>query len=280
MMNTEPEATSNNATPPIATRLLSHGNTKTKKGSKEGFLTWSLMLAPNTTSGRDVCEESTPGCRGVCLGSTGCHRVKKTMAPHIANAKLLFEHRSLFMGRLDEELEELLWKAERHGYVPCARLNNFSDLDWAETARKHPNIIFYDYTKRPDLMKRFLSAEEWPRNYHLTFSRSETNWETCLEVLESGGNVAVVFRRLDTIPARWKGFQVADGSTDDLRFLDGKSKPGKIVALPASPEARRDRTGFVVDPLTDFTFVNDPRQANIAVRRIGINAGWATADAT
>ena len=30
-------------------------------------------------------------------------------------------------------------------------------------------------------------------NYHVTFSRSETNEADCLRVLEAGGNVAVVF---------------------------------------------------------------------------------------
>ena len=32
-----------------------------------------------------------------------------------------------------------------------------------------------------------------PANYHLTFSRSETNEADCKRVLEAGGNVAVVF---------------------------------------------------------------------------------------
>lgn len=247
-MTTTQSTTTKQLASPRATRwLLSRGNTKTQKGCKEGFLTWSLMLGSNTTSGYCVCPKASDGCMASCLGVTGFQHVRKTMAPHIANTKLLFEDRELFMRRLDEELSELERTADRQGFVPCARLNNFSDLDWAETAAKHAGIVFYDYTKRPDLMRRFLLDEAWPRNYRLTFSRSETNWETCLEVLEAGGNVAVVFRCLDTVPERWNGFEVVDGSTDDLRFLDGSTKPGKIVALPASPEARRDKSGFVVD---------------------------------
>jgi len=133
--------------------------------------------------------------------------------------------------------------------VPCCRLNNFSDLDFSGVAWNHPHIIMYDYTKRTDLMRRFLRrqnerAGDWPGNYHLCFSRSESNWRDCLEVLAAGGNVAVVFRRLPSVPAAWEGFPVVDGTANDLRFLDGR---GKVVALEASREARRDRSGFVVD---------------------------------
>jgi hypothetical protein len=214
---------------------------------QRGFLTWTLMLAPNGTSGHEVCPNATLGCRGVCLGSTGCQHLHETTALHVASARFLLEDRTAFMRTMSEKLDELQWTGGRNGLVPCARLNNLSDLDRTGVAALHPGVVFYDYTKRPDLMRRFLLGTDWPRNYHLTFSRSEENWPHCQEFLEAGGNVAVVFRRLDQVPPRSQDHSVVDGSTHDLRFLDLRSRPGSVVALRATPEGRRDRTGFVVD---------------------------------
>jgi len=80
-----------------------------------------------------------------------------------------------------------------------------------------------------------------PKNYSLTFSRSETNEADCIRVLEAGGNVAVVFRHK---PDTWHGFPVIDGDAHDLRHLDPR---GVVVALsPKGPKAKRDKSGFVL----------------------------------
>jgi hypothetical protein len=228
-------------------RRLLRGNEKVDKGLGRRFLTWTLMLAPNRTSGRDVCPGATAGCKVGCPGATGRQRMGAVMDAHIENTRLLFEDGAAFARRIHEELDELERVAERRGFTPCARLNDFSDLDWSEVAARHPRVVFYDYTKRPDLMRRFLRGEGWPRNYHLTFSRNEANWRDCVEFLEAGGNVAVVFRHLGAVPPCWNGRPVIDGTADDLRFLDARAIPGNIVALRATPAGRRDRTGFVVD---------------------------------
>ena len=81
---------------------------------------------------------------------------------------------------------------------------------------------------------------EFPENYHLTFSRSEHNDSLCQMVLELGGNVAVVFR--NQLPKTWKGFEVINGDETDLRFLD---KKGVIVGLIEKGLAKKDETGFV-----------------------------------
>ena len=51
-----------------------------------------------------------------------------------------------------------------------------------------PDVQFYDYTKN---WKRF--EKQLPANYHLTFSRSETNHDKAMELLNSGINVAIIF---------------------------------------------------------------------------------------
>jgi len=68
-------------------------------------------------------------------------------------------------------------------------------------------------------------VKELPTNYHLTFSRSETNDIKALELLNKGFNVAMVF---DKTPETFRGFEVINGDKDDLRFLD---KQNVIVGL-------------------------------------------------
>src|ERR1019366_7018904 len=64
-----------------------------------------------------------------------------------------------------------------------------------------------------------------PKNYSLTFSRSETNHEKAMELLSKGISVAMVF---DKTPKVYEGYTVIDGDISDLRFKD---KKGVIVGL-------------------------------------------------
>lgn len=106
-----------------------------------------------------------------------------------------------------------------------------------------PNVQFYDYCKSPERMTKFVNGE-MPSNYHLTFSRSETNGALALAFLRSGGNVAMVFRK--SLPATYYGHEVIDGDETDLRFLDGS---GKIIGLKEKGLAKKDETGFVLEPV-------------------------------
>ena len=92
-------------------------------------------------------------------------------------------------------------------------------------------------------MKKFIDGK-MPKNYQLTFSRSEESKEDELEiVLASGGNVAVVFR--GGLPKTYLGFPVVNGDYTDLRFLDPK---GSVIGLTEKGLAKKDETGFVVEP--------------------------------
>jgi hypothetical protein len=59
----------------------------------------------------------------------------------------------------------------------------------------------------------------------LTFSRSESNHDKAIELLNKGINVAMVF---DKLPSIYEGFEVINADLDDLRFLD---KKGVICGL-------------------------------------------------
>ena len=80
-----------------------------------------------------------------------------------------------------------------------------------------------------------------PSNYHLTFSRSESNENLAKMILEIGGNVACVFR--NELPKTWQGKKVIDGDKSDLRFLDDSNV---VVGLAQKGMAKKDATGFVI----------------------------------
>ena len=50
---------------------------------------------------------------------------------------------------------------------------------------------------------------------------------------------------IETNSADCKGFAVVDGDETDLRFMDGA---GKIVGLKEKGLAKKDETGFVLEP--------------------------------
>ena len=103
-----------------------------------------------------------------------------------------------------------------------------------------PDVQFYDYTKHFNRMRKYVRGE-MPKNYHLTYSRSECNQKLVEIISELGGNIATVFR--NELPKTWLGKEVINGDETDLRFLDGKNK---IVGLIEKGRAKKDETGFVV----------------------------------
>lgn len=167
----------------------------------------------------------------------------------IAKTRLFFKDKPLFMSMLWKEITAGIKKAAKNGMQPCFRLNLTSDLPWEKikfdgqsVMEAFPNVQFYDYCKSPERMTKFVNGE-MPKNYHLTFSRSETNGALALAFLKSGGNVAMVFRK--SLPASYYGHEVIDGDETDLRFLDGS---GKIIGLKEKGLAKKDSTGFVLEP--------------------------------
>ena len=157
------------------------------------------------------------------------------------------------MSDLRIEIGKAIKSAARKNLTPCFRLNLTSDIPW-ENIRKHradkinvmeefPQVNFYDYTKGFYRMRAWLDGK-MPDNYHLTFSRSEVTSDNKMKtILALGGNVEVVFR--GTLPKTYLGYPVVNGDENDLRFKDPK---GVIVGLVEKGLAKKDETGFVVEP--------------------------------
>lgn len=224
-------------------RLLTYGNAKIEKGLALNYLTAIMHLAPAKLSGFQVCPMASKGCAAGCLNTSGRGVYQRTQQARIRKTRQFFLDRETFMRDLVSDIYSVIRRARKLGMIPAIRLNGTSDITWetvpvngkANIFEVFPDVQFYDYSKRPN-------RHNLPANYHLTFSRSESNDDMALSELFAGFNVAVVFRK--TLPATWHGFPVINGVEHDLRFLDPQNV---VVGLVAKGKARRDNSGFVID---------------------------------
>ena len=275
---------------PFRIQKLLGTSTKTEKGRVLGWVTPILFLAPHTQAYsivkdtaegdailRAVCDKfgwEVPDLykrarRTVCSHAAGNHcpdtclawhagRLVYKDSHHFETAKTLMykADRDWFEDRLVEELK--FDYLEVYDKVAC-RLNGGSDLDWThETSVIHrvPEVQFLDYTKVPQRMFDYLNGV-LPDNYHCTFSRGSSNWDTCKEVLARGGNVAVVVREKsltidsDFISIDGTMHRFVDGDEHDLRHLDRQG--GSIVVLKAKgKKQKQDTSGFILESVRDL----------------------------
>lgn len=214
---------------------------KTKKGLGSGFLTGILYLAPSEESGFQVCANASEGCKASCLYTAGRGAFSNVQRARINRTLKFFNDRENFLGDLIMDIEVLKIQAKRLGLTPCVRLNGTSDIDWQNIKLDgkslieiFPDIQFYDYTKFKTRSSRF-------QNYHLTYSRKETDTlQDIKTIMDNGTNVAIVFK---TMPQEWEGFKVISGEENDIRFNDPQ---GVIIGLRAKGKAKQDKSGFVL----------------------------------
>lgn len=245
-------------------KLLTTGNPKIAKSTDYGFYSAVLHLAPFDLSGKNVCPDASGVCPHLCINVTGRagigagsldeirDNVKSNaiQRARIERTAFLWRDRQGFLRQLAKEIAAHVRKAERLGLKPAIRLNGTSDLAWEANAFRvdgktlpetFPNVQFYDYTKSH---RRALAslAKGWPANYHLTFSRTESNDDACRGIVARGGVVAAVYSAdvKDRVVANGLA---SDGDKHDLTFL---AKPGVILALKAKGRAKADRSGFVL----------------------------------
>jgi hypothetical protein len=219
-------------------KLLSTANPKIQKGTKMGYLSFILHLAPSTLSGKNTCPKATAGCIAACLNTAGRGGMFKKgentnmiQKARIRKTELFFNDRATFMEQLEADIRKGIKMAATLGLMPAFRLNGTSDLSvekWG-IIEKFPTVQFYDYTK---VLGRKVSHLP---NYHLTFSKADGNDADVAKALELGMNVAAVY---DELP---EGMFSADET--DLRFLDPKVG---MIGLKAKGRAKKDYSGFVI----------------------------------
>jgi hypothetical protein len=242
---------------PISRRLFSTDSHKAIKAQAFGYINAIHYLAPASLSGKNLCPHASPGCIAMCLGwfsgQAGMVSDQERDTNDVRRSRILKAQQ--FMRERTGYVRELVRQVARHeryaaarGMRLCVRLNGSSDIAWESVRGDHPlniferfpDVDFVDYTKNPRRFDRAL-----PVNYHLTFSRSETNEADCLQLLARGVNVAVIFA--GDKPTEWQGFAVVDGDMHDLRQLDPRGDRGAVIALsPKGRKAKRDASGCVV----------------------------------
>ena len=229
-------------------KLLSTANPKIQKGSKLGYLSFILHLAPATLSGKETCPKRTAGCTAACLNTAGRGGMFKRgentntiQKARIRKTQMFFDNRDAFMADLVKDIKLGIKQAAKAGLTPVFRLNGTSDLAWEKYEVAHGKNIFelFDYVQFYDYTKVLGRKVSGIKNYHLTFSAADGNEADVDKALAQGMNVAMVF---DKVPDTYLNTPVHDADEHDLRFLDPK---GSIAGLKAKGKAKKDTTGFV-----------------------------------
>ena len=237
--------------------LLSSNNTKTVKGEKLGYMTYILYLSPfkDNSKGKNLCAKASKGCAESCLFGSG----RGGMFAMVGDARrkrteFLLSDRKAFLEQIHTEIGKYV-KRHKDKATVTIRLNGTSDLPWEgykvfdnntkNIFEMYPDVQFYDYTK---VWTRF--DKPLPKNYHLTFSRSEDNHNKAIEMLNRGVNVAMVF---DKLPKTFEGFEVINADKDDLRFLDARGTKGvvcglkyKLMTAKGSDNTKAFTSGFAI----------------------------------
>jgi hypothetical protein len=213
--------------------LLSDGdsNTKLRKSNDKSveYLTVGLSLSPAKESGYEMCASRSPGCTQACLFTAGMGVYANVKSARIAKTRLFHQNRDTFKSMLFSELFKWNKKASKQGKQLACRLNVVSDVQWEK------------------VVSRKMHDDSFPANYHLTFSRSETNDNDVQFLMENNCpiNIAVVFDH-KLFPANYASRKVINGDETDLRFLD---ESGTIVGLYAKGRGKKDTSGFVIHTL-------------------------------
>lgn len=239
-------------------KLLSIGNPKVLKGMSQGYMTYILHLAPADLSGYETCAKRTAGCTAACLNTAGRGGMFKKgestnviQQARIRKTKMFFEDRVTFMAQLVKDIELGIKQSLNKNLIPVFRLNGTSDIAFEKYSvvrdgvsyknifEAFANVTFYDYSA---VLGRKIDGI---KNYHVTFSKKESNDFDVKKAIENGMNVAVVFdtKKGRALPTEYMNTPVFNGDESDLRFLDPK---GVVVGLYAKGKAKKDTTGFVV----------------------------------
>jgi hypothetical protein len=171
-------------------------------------------------SGFNTCQNATAGCAAACLNTAGRGAMSNVQKARVEKTLFFFKKREEFLSNLRKEIAAAIKSCEKSGLKPCFRLNLTSDIPFHKFGimEEFSNVQFYDYTKDYKRALQYMHGE-MPKNYHLTFSRaeSEDNQQQAKSLLSMG---------------------------TDLRFLDPN---GVVVGLVEKGKAKKDTSGFVIE---------------------------------
>ena len=222
---------------PVYSKLLTLPDEQTKFRKGDVPICGVSML-PHTMAdnGINMCVNSTPVCRFICLVHTGRGQCSSTIDGRGWKTDLLVDHPNVWFTMFHHEIRAGFrrWPNLR------VRPNVFSDVHWEKVLpddfwTEFKKVRFMDYTKGWHRRRNVL-----PKNYRLVYSAAErTSTERIREFVDMGERVAVVFETY--IPKKWEGMRVVNGDKDD----DLWSRPaGTIVGLSPKGQLRKLKTNF------------------------------------
>jgi len=231
--------------------LFGTQNNKTVKGEAKGYKTFIIYMSPEKQNslGKNLCPKASEGCKQACLFTAGMGAFSNVKIGRINKTEYFLRDRVGFMQQAAKEIKKAV---KKHGAENIAiRLNGTTDIPfenipfefegvvYSNIMEIFPQVQFYDYTKVFNRLTKKL-----PKNYDLTFSRSEDaiNHYEAGEALKLGYNVAAVFK--NELPTNLDGYLIVDGDETDLTFLHPK---GVILGLKAKGKAKKDISGFVIN---------------------------------
>lgn len=219
-------------------------NTKLRKSDNSGYLLLGLQLAPDNTSGFQVCPAAkSAGCRPGCIYESGIARAfPRVNAFRIEKTRRFFTDRKVFLLELQADIERAYKFADDAGLTLAIRLNVFSDIFWRDinipsfdvpSGRtlfgEYPHVQFFDYTKMLGNLGHGF------KNYYVNFSHSPLVPDRTIEAISRFGVNPVVVYDLPKhapLPETFEigpfSLPVIDGDINDLRFID---PPGVSVGV-------------------------------------------------
>ena len=208
--------------------LLSKGKTNAKlaKNERESYI---MYLSPHTNNskGINLCVKATKECVLACLYDSGYASIYATVnEARQRRTEFYITDKERFIKQLALEINMAILEAD--GKEILIRLNGTSDLDFLYLLKKYAdfdfektpsNVFFYDYTK---IIGKVIKYKDYSDKYKLTFSFSGENIKECLIALNSGANVAMVYK--GKRPESFLGYEVVDGDVSDEEMYKYKSK--------------------------------------------------------
>lgn len=252
--------------------LLTTNNHKTMLNEGLGYKSFILYMSPHkqNSRGKNLCPNASKGCAEACLVGSGNARFEVVRKGRLKKSEYFLSNRIEFLNQLRTEIQNAITKYEGKAIVTI-RLNGTSDIPYEKFKvfegknifEVFPKTKFYDYTKNYIRFQKPL-----PSNYHLTFSRSETNHDKAMELLSQGTNIAIVMTKLIK---SYNGYPVVNGDLHDLINLHPK---GSIVSLrykqltgKGVDNSKAVKSGFVLNTDAEYAI----ELYNEAIKRIKQN---------
>lgn len=230
---------------------VSHSSKLQKTLKNTGELTYGIYLAPASTSGHNVCQGASKYCKAACLNMSGRNSIfydNRIQNTRIRKTQWMVQQPRFMIDWITKEISMHKQRAQRKGYTFSVRINCTSDIDLSTFVNKdglnlfelYPDVQFYDYTK---IYRRIDQMKTYP-NYDITYSYNGVNYKECLNALNAGVRVAMVFEK--TLPESYLGVPVVNGDLYDTRYIDPKNAIVGLIFKRVRDRIDLSTTPFVI----------------------------------